>query len=272
MTISPQRPPSPADDERPRALLLDEALLDARRDEAEREDARRLAGMRAHWARTPFATYALLAMNVAMFGLEELLGGSEHSNVLVRLGGLVPALVVTGEPWRLVASGFLHAGFLHIALNGYVLFIVGSSVERVLGTARFLVAYVASLLVASLATLLLGQGALTVGASGAIFGLFGVEAIVVFLRPNLLPSQLRQRHAKNVLFNLLINVAASFQPNIATMAHFGGAVGGAIVGFFLVPRSFSTRPKTPLGWALAAGAASLLVLTALGRALLDALA
>lgn len=240
------------------------------RDEAEREDEQRLEALRVHWARRPWATWCLVAVNVAMFLLEEVLGGSERSDVLVRLGGLVPEAVYAGEAWRLISSGFLHAGILHIAFNGYVLWVVGGTVERTLGSARFLIVYACSLVVASLASLVLSDAQLTVGASGAVFGLFGVEAIVVFLRPNLLPTQIRKTHARNVAMNLLINVAASFQPNIATVAHFGGGVAGAIVAFWLVPERLTRTPSTPL-WAVAGAVCSVLVLAiGLGWALFEA--
>lgn len=236
----------------------------------ERADERRLANMRAHWTRKPIVTWTLLGVIAAVFVLEEALGGSENDLVLMRLGGQVPSMILGGEPWRLVSSAFLHAGILHVGLNSYVLWIVGSSLERMLGSARFLVAYTFSLVLASLASLALSDATLTVGASGAVFGLFGVEAIVVFLRPDLLPTGMRQAHARNVLLNLAINVVNSFQPNIATIAHFGGGLAGALIGHFIVPQRFDAKPTTP-AWASAAAAVSLLVLVlGLGLALLDA--
>jgi membrane associated rhomboid family serine protease len=236
----------------------------------ERADERRLANMRADWARKPFVTWTLLGVIAAMFVLEEALGGSENSLVLVRLGGRVPSRILDGEPWRLISSAFLHAGVLHVGLNSYVLWIVGSSLERMLGSARFLVAYTFSLVLASFASLALSDASLTVGGSGAVFGLFGVEAIVVFLRPDLLPTGMRQAHARNVLLNLAINVVNSFQPNIATIAHFGGGLAGALIGYFIVPQRFDAKPSTPR-WASAAAAGSLLVrVLGLGLALFSA--
>jgi membrane associated rhomboid family serine protease len=225
----------------------------------ERADERRLANMRAHWTRKPIVTWTLLGVIAAMFVLEEALGGSENDLVLTRLGGQVPSMILDGQPWRLISSAFLHAGILHVGLNSYVLWIVGSSLERMLGSARFLVAYTFSLVLASLASLALSDASLTVGASGAVFGLFGVEAVVVFLRPDLLPTGMRQAHARNVLLNLAINVVNSFQPNIATIAHFGGGLAGALIGYFIVPQRFDAKPSTP-GWASAAAALSVLLL------------
>lgn len=238
--------------------------------EEEREDERRLAGMRAHWARRPYGTWGLLAVIGAMFVLEEVLGGSEDSFVLTRLGGQIPGEIWMGAWWRLVSSAFLHAGVMHVAFNSYALWIIGSSIERVVGTARFLVIYTVALLAGSLASLAFSSADLTVGASGAVFGLFGAEAIVVFLRPELLPSKMRQVHARNVLLNLAINLVYSFQPHIATMAHFGGALAGAAIGFFVVPQRFELRPTTPR-WASALAALGVLLLAAgLGWALYEA--
>lgn len=227
--------------------------------EEELADDRRLEGMRAHWARRPWATWSLIGVILVMFVIEEVLGGSERNDVLVRLGGQVPGEIALGAVWRLVSSAFLHAGVVHVGLNAYVIWIVGSSLERMLGSARFLLVYTGSLLVASAATLVLSDAQLTVGASGAGFGLFGVEAIVVFLRPDLLPAQIRQRHGRNVLTNLAINVAFSFMPGIATIAHFAGGLAGAAIGFFLVPQRFEMRPSTPR-WAFVGAIACVLVL------------
>ena len=238
--------------------------------EEETADERRLAGMRAHFARRPWATWVILSVIVLMFVLEEALGGSENDVVLVRLGAWVAGEIQLGAWWRLVSAGFLHAGLLHVGFNGYALWIVGSSVERILGTARFLVVYTVSLLVGGLASLVLSNADVAVGASGAIFGLFGVEAIVVFLRPDLLPSHIRQTHGRNVLVNLAINVIASFQPNIGTVAHFAGGLAGAALALVFVPHRFELHPTTPSWARSAAVVCALLLATGLGYALFRA--
>ncbi|MBX7194141.1 MAG: rhomboid family intramembrane serine protease [Sandaracinaceae bacterium] len=238
--------------------------------EEEAADARRLAGMRVAWRRKPWVTWGLLAVIAAMFVIEEWLGGSEDNIVLTRLGGQIPGEIWFGAWWRLVSSAFLHAGVLHVGLNSYVLWIVGSTQERILGSARFLAAYTFSLICASLASLFLSDADLTVGASGAVFGLFGVEAIVVFLRHDLLPSQVRKSHSRNVLINLALNIANSFQPNIATIAHFGGGLGGALIGAFLVPHRFETEARSSPAWNVVAVACALLLVAGVAAGLWNA--
>jgi membrane associated rhomboid family serine protease len=268
MAISPA-PPSP---ERPHdGAVLDAAGPPPFDDEAAREEAARLGRLQARLARNPWVTWALIGSISAMFGGQALLGGIEDPFVMIRLGGLVPERVLGGEVWRVVSSAFLHSGFMHFALNTYVLYVVGTTLERIVGSARFLLAYTVSVLAASAASLVLSDAGLTVGASGGVFGLFGVEAVVVFLRPDLLPEQLRARHMRTVVINLLINVANSFRPNIAMAAHFGGGVAGALVGLVLVPHRLDDRPEA--AWAKAGAVLSALVLAAgVGVALFDAMA
>lgn len=229
-------------------------------DEADRERAERLARLRARFARRPWVTWALIASISAMFLGQALLGGIDDPFVMIRLGGLVPDRVLAGELWRVVSSAFLHSGLMHFALNTYVLYVVGTTLERIVGSARFLIAYTVSVLAASGASLAFSEAGLTVGASGGVFGLFGVEAVVVFLRPDLLPEEVRVRHMRSVVINLLINVANSFRPNIAMAAHFGGGLAGALVGLVLVPRQLDERPEA--AWATAGAALSALVLAA----------
>lgn len=257
-----QPPSSPAP--RPVLVMTTSAAQPERRHVAtdeELDDERRQVALRAHFARKPVVTWTLIGVISAMFAGQQLLGGTEDPYVMIRLGGQVPDEILAGAWWRLVSSAFLHAGFMHFALNTYVLYVVGNTLERILGSARFLVAYTLSVLCASLTALVFSDARLTVGASGGVFGLFGVEAIVVFLRPELLPAQIRQTHSRNVIINLLINVANSFRPNIAMAAHFGGGLAGAIVGLFLVPHRLEATPRTP-AWANVAAALSALVLAA----------
>jgi rhomboid protease GluP len=229
-------------------------------DEHDREQAERLGRLQARFARKPWVTWTLIGVISAMFAAQALLGGIDDPFVMIRLGGLVPDRVLGGEVWRVVSSAFLHSGLMHFLLNTYVLYVVGTTLERIVGSARFLLAYTLSVLAASGASLVFSDAGLTVGASGGVFGLFGVEAVVVFLRPELLPEEVRARHMRNVVINLLINVANSFRPNIAMAAHFGGGLAGALVGLVLVPHRLDDRPEA--AWAKVGAALSALVLAA----------
>ena len=119
------------------------------------------------------ATIVLIAINVIVY-LVEIAGGSGGINSpggsVVNEFALFGPLVAEGEWYRLVTSGFLHASLIHIGFNMLLLFFLGRLLEPALGTPRFLVLYFASLLAGSLGVMLLDPNALTLGASGAIFG------------------------------------------------------------------------------------------------------
>ena len=124
----------------------------------------------------------LIAINVAAF-VAELAGGAglgsfSGGGTLVDDGGLYGPAVADGDWWRIVTAGFLHGGLIHIAFNMFVLFILGTLLEPGIGTPRFLGVYFVSLLAGSVGALLLTPHAITVGASGAIFGLMAATFIV----------------------------------------------------------------------------------------------
>jgi len=178
--------------------------------------------------RTPVATYALAAIIGVCFGLELLWGGSESMPTLVRMGALVRERALD-EPWRLLSCTFLHAGFMHVLFNVYVLVALGTTLERILGRERFLVLYVASALGGSLAsTLFLGEG-VSVGASGAIWGLLAAEAVLAYQPGGLLPAIVIPGIKRAAFINLGINVANSFRPGVDWAAHLGGGVVGGLL-------------------------------------------
>ncbi len=162
--------------------------------------------------------------------------------------------VASGEWYRLFTGAFLHAGIIHIGMNMLVLWLVGSQLERVLGHWRYLSLYVAALLAGSFAVMLHDPGIITVGASGAIFGLFG--AMVAYQHDrgiNIMQSGL----GGLILINLLITFAI---PGISKAGHIGGLIGGALVGFVM----FEIDKRVRTQWAGVAVAAACSVAFLLG--------
>jgi membrane associated rhomboid family serine protease len=186
--------------------------------------------------RRPIATYALIALNVAMFGLVSFAGGTYESN-LPRFGALIPSDVMHGQWWRLVAAMFLHAGAAHILFNMVSLFVVGSLAERLYGSLKFLGIYLGSGLLASLAgffySLAIGDMSTPhVGASGAIFGIAGALMTLRFQRSDVIPLSVRQRISSSMLMLVVINlIVLAFTPNIDNAAHIGGLAGGMALSF-----------------------------------------
>jgi membrane associated rhomboid family serine protease len=191
--------------------------------------------------RRPVLTRSLVAALLVVFGLEVLWGGSDYLPTLVRMGANTDASL-GGEPWRLLASVCLHAGELHLLVNGVVLWILGGELERILGWARLAVLLVISGLVGSLASAFLSDAALSVGASGAIWGVLAAMGAIAWRPRGLLPPAVVHRVRRAAAINLVINLAASFLPQVDLWAHLGGGVAGAA----LVLGGMLTRGLAPL--------------------------
>ena len=137
-----------------------------------------------------------------------------------------PAVALNGEVWRLITAGFLHASFLHLLFNMYVLWLLGSELEAILGHLKFTSLYLVALLGGSTASYWYSDPAsFSVGASGAVFGLMGAFLVV--------GSRLRQDVSQIVVL-IAINIGIGFVvPGIDWRAHLGGLVSGAVVAWFL---------------------------------------
>ena len=197
------------------------------------EDLKRF---RAHYLATkPWASICLGAVLIGVFCLQLLVGhgDSTGSVELVQLGGLVPSRVMAGEWWRLIGWSFLHIGGLHIFMNGYALYVIGTPLERVVGSARFMVIYTAAVLLGAIVVMTTSEAQLTAGASGGIFGLLGAEAVLVLSPRSPLPMAMRLQRRNVVLINFAINIFYSFRPNVSFAGHAGGFIAGAVVALLL---------------------------------------
>ena len=177
------------------------------------------------------ATAALIALNVVVFIVASLAGGGFASGgrgTIMQNGQLYgPAVAYGHDYYRLVTSGFLHAGFFHLLMNMIFIWILGNLLEPALGTARFLMLYVVSLLCGSMGALLLEPQVPVVGASGAAFGLLGAAIVMARRRgTNIWDSGLGPVLAINLVITFLV-------PGIAIGAHVGGVLGGFLAGFVL---------------------------------------
>jgi membrane associated rhomboid family serine protease len=129
---------------------------------------------------TAYVTLALVAVNVAVF-LPTLSSGASLTRRgggdIIADGALFGPAIANGEWWRLVTSGFLHFGLLHVGFNMLLLYLLGEMLEPALGRVRFGVLYFTALLGGSFGALLVRPDALTAGASGAVFGLMGAAVV-----------------------------------------------------------------------------------------------
>jgi membrane associated rhomboid family serine protease len=194
-------------------------------------------------ARNAIVTFTLIGLNVLAFivGLSSDGGGlnSGTNRMTLDYGLYAPIMDLQGEWYRLVTSGFLHAGLIHIGFNMWALYLIGPQLERLLGPVRFLITYAFCLLCGSLGALIISPDALTVGASGAIFGLMGV--LVILHRVNgvrLMDTGL----GAILVLNLLLTFGAS--DRISVGGHIGGLIGGLVAGWLLLelPRRSRAMP------------------------------
>ena len=218
-------------------------------------------------------TKALLVVNVLMYlaeimagdgGLNGFGGNNEIVKHLALLGqGLFAgdsALsgVAEGQYWRLITGGFLHASIIHIAFNMYLLWILGQMLEPAIGSVRFAAVYFASLLAGSAGALLLEPNAITVGASGAVFGLMGAAFVELRAR-GIDPFQAGIGWL--IVLNLVLGL---FLNNISIGGHVGGLIGGALAGLALLEGDRRRQPA--LGLAGVVGIAVLSVVAGIALA------
>jgi rhomboid protease GluP len=211
-------------------------------------------------ATRPWVTYVLAAANVAVWIVTLALGASAMSpsaQWLFDHGGNLGARTLSGEPWRLFTSMFLHAGVFHLAMNLIGLVGGGKLVERLYGRLGFAVIYLIAGLAGSLATAL-RPGVVSVGASGAIFGVLGATGAYFLLhRERMDASTLRE--SRGLLAAIAYNVVFGLsQTGIDMVAHTGGLVGGFAVGLALELR----RSGSPHRRALVVGAVGLAAMIA----------
>jgi len=179
----------------------------------------------------PMVTIGLIAANVIVYLLASLSSGglgSGGQGDLMRKGELWgPAISLGGEWWRVITSGFLHAGTLHLLMNMIFIWILGSQLEPALGRARFASLYFVCLLCGSLGSLLIQPNVPVVGASGAAFGLLG--AAIVLARRGRVGIEVSA-----LMPILVINLVITFLvPGIAIGGHVGGVLGGFGAGLLL---------------------------------------
>lgn len=223
-------------------------------------------GQKVYTARTmpsssaAMVTTVLVAMNVAIYVVSSLGAGLSQPSFPVQLDfaligqglsaeGLIG--VAEGEWYRLITGGFLHGSLLHLGFNMYVLWILGKQLEPSLGRIGFAAVYFASMLAGSFGVMVLDPGALTVGASGAVFGLFGYAVVAQFVRGvNPMQTGLGLVIALNLVFTFVV-------PGISIGGHVGGLLGGLAAGVLhdVVRRKVGAPPAVGIALVAALGVA-----------------
>lgn len=194
----------------------------------------------------PVLTFMFLFLNAVIYVLVLADGGVDNLDTLMRYGVKSNGHILEGEWWRFITPVFLHLGGLHFVFNMIALYFLGTAVERIFGSRRFLVIYLLAGISGTVASFAFTDN-LSAGASGAIFGCFG--ALLVF--GQYYPKLFFRTMGRDILFFLGLNLALGFIiPNIDNYGHIGGLIGGYFIAAFVGVPLKRGRPL----WRAASGA------------------
>ena len=181
-------------------------------------------------------TNILIAINLLVFLISAWISKNIFNidiYTLIIMGAKVNSLIDKGQVWRLITCAFLHGGLIHIFFNMYALKILGPEIEYVYGKIKYLVIYLLSAIAASIFSYIFGPQSVSVGASGAIFGLFG--AMLIFGIKH--RKQMGKAYMMNILQVIFVNVIIGISSsNIDNEAHFGGLIVGVLIALLLGER------------------------------------
>lgn len=179
-------------------------------------------------------TYTIIGVNVLVF-IAMIISGvnffDPSTEQLAKWGGNFKPYTTGGEWWRLLTSTFVHAGILHILFNMYALYMVGIYLEPMLGKWRYAAAYLCTGLLASIASIWWhGDAIVSVGASGAIFGLYGV--FLALLTTKIIPDKMRKALLQSIGIFVFYNLAyGATKAGVDNAAHIGGILSGFVIGY-----------------------------------------
>lgn len=177
--------------------------------------------------KTPYITYIIMGICFIMFLIT---GMGNDTGVLIKYGANLDVLVKNGEYYRLLTSMFLHSGLLHLFFNMYALYIIGPQVESFFGKAKYLIIYLLSGISGSLLSVAFNVNTVSVGASGAIFGLFGALLYFGYNYRGYLGNVIKSQILPVVIINLIFGFIST---GVDVAGHIGGLIGGIIVSSVL---------------------------------------
>lgn len=177
-------------------------------------------------------TYILITVNVLAYIVTAYLSGNfidSNTNVLVFLGAKVNYLIARGEYYRLITCMFLHGGIMHLLLNMFALYSLGPFIEKIYGKIRYLIIYFLAGIVSSIFSYMFSS-AVSIGASGAIFGLLGAALIFAMKMKDRIGKGFITNIVSVILINLFMGLSMS---NVDNFGHLGGLIGGSAITLLL---------------------------------------
>ncbi len=192
--------------------------------------------------KVPYITYGLIILCSLLYIIPILFGSYDF---LVYVFSIHKSSIQNGEFYRLLTASFLHGNFLHLAFNCYALFVIGSQVESFLGKIKYLLIYLFSAVTASLMSMLFIGNDLSLGASGAIFGLMGALVYFGYHYRVYLGNVMKSQIIPLIVFNLLLGFTLT---GIDNFAHIGGLIGGTLITIALGVKYKSSAFEKINGW------------------------
>ena len=179
-------------------------------------------------------TMSIIAINIILYIITAIMSKNIfdiNAYVLLYMGGNYGALVSHGQVWRLLTCAFLHGGIIHIFCNMYALYALGPQIEILFGRVKYIIIYLLSAIGGSLLSYKFSPSSLSIGASGAIFGLFGAMVVFVLKYKDRIPKKVLNNLFGVIILNLLIGFNLQ---GIDNFAHIGGLLVGALVAFLFL--------------------------------------
>lgn len=192
--------------------------------------ARPPSGFVRWWdSREPLISYWIVAANVLMFGVQVYTGATDDGRQMLALGALIGSPLSLLTPWTLVSYAFLHADPVHLLGNMLAIGLNGALLEQMLGRARVWLLYLGSAIGGGVAIALFGGNGLTIGASGAAWGLMTGALVLVLREPGITGFGARAALLPALGRNFLLNLLLSFVPGVSLAGHLGGGLVGALL-------------------------------------------
>ncbi len=177
-------------------------------------------------------TYVIIALNIMTYIVTSYFSGNifdSNLNVLIFMGAKVNSLIDSGQYYRLFTCMFLHAGIIHLAVNMYSLYIMGTFIEKIYGKIKYVIIYFVSGIISSAFSYVFSPS-ISVGASGAIFGLLGASLVFALK----MKRQVGRGFIVNIMFVIIMNLMIGFSvANVDNFGHLGGLIGGICITWLL---------------------------------------
>lgn len=183
-----------------------------------------------------FITPIIININIVVFVLMAFSGANimlPDNESLLNWGANFKPLTLEGQWWRLLTACFIHIGIIHLLLNAYALVYIGALLEPILGKVKFITAYLLTGIAASVTSLWWHDLTISAGASGAIFGMYGV--FLALLSTNLIEAGKRKALLASIVFFVGYNLVNGLKSGIDNAAHIGGLLSGLLIGYAFLP-------------------------------------